>query len=77
MTCVGTKRVLTSLLVPFLGSLPMMHAIDFVLDSFSDLFRFHRYFPPRVVAMGEALVGLMIGFELRQTQVLRGLTYTI
>jgi hypothetical protein len=23
----------------------MMHAIDAVLDSFSNLFRFHRYFP--------------------------------
>jgi hypothetical protein len=35
------------LLKAFLGwSLVMMHVIDVVLDSFSNLFRFHRYSPP-------------------------------
>jgi hypothetical protein len=40
----------------------MMHVIDAVLDSFSDLFRFHRYPPVEKIY---SVVLLMAGLSLR------------
>jgi hypothetical protein len=46
MTCVGTKEGIDKFCLSLLGRpLAVMHLIDAVLDSSSNLFRSHRYSP--------------------------------
>jgi Transposase and inactivated derivatives len=55
----GTDKFYLSLLD---GSLVVMHVIDAVLDSFSDLFRFHRYSPLEKLY---SVILFIAGFRLR------------
>jgi hypothetical protein len=46
MTCVGTKEGIDKFCLSLLGRpLAVMHVIDVMLDSSSNLFRSHRYSP--------------------------------
>jgi hypothetical protein len=55
----GTDKFYLSLLD---GSLAMIHVIDAVLDSFSNLFRFHRYSPLEKLY---SVILFIAGFSLR------------
>jgi hypothetical protein len=63
MTCVGTKEGIDKFCLSLLGRpLAMMHVIDVVLDSFSNLFRFHRYPPLEKIY---SVVLFMAGLSLK------------
>jgi uncharacterized membrane protein len=55
----GTGKFYLSLFENFLA---MMHVIDAVLDSFSNLFRSHRYFPvEKLYSVFLFMAGLSLG----------------